>query len=200
KLLQGLYRPSEGRVLIDGADIQQFTRGELASWIGYVPQECFLFSGTLKQNIAISWPDAPDEAILRASRLAGADRFITDLPQGYATEAGEAGSKLSGGQRQRLAIARALIRDPSILLLDEVTSHLDMQAELELRLHLHELAKTRLVVVATHSMALLQACTRILVIDNAKLALDGPAAQVIARISGNAQRAEPQPGHPGAAA
>ena len=107
KLIQGLYPPTEGRVLLDGADISQFTRAQLADWIGYVPQECVLFAGSVRDNVAHRHPDADDENVIKAATAAGVHEFIIDLPDGYGTDIGEAGRRLSGGQRQRIAIARA---------------------------------------------------------------------------------------------
>ena len=106
KVLQGLYRPTSGRVLLDGADIAQFTRHELADWMGYVPQECVLFAGTIRDNIAHRHADASDEQVIKAATHAGVHHFIIDMPDGYATDIGEAGSRLSGGQRQRIAIGQ----------------------------------------------------------------------------------------------
>ncbi len=184
KSLQGLYAPQSGRIMLDGGDIAQFSRAEITQWIGYVPQECFLFNDTIRGNIAKAWPEASDEMILAASRLAGADEFIIDLPQGYDTPIGEAGNRLSGGQRQRLAIARALLRNPPVLLLDEVTSNLDSSSELKLRQHLLALSKDRSILVATHSLPILRACHRILVMEKGRITQDGPAEQVLAAITG----------------
>lgn len=184
KSLQGLYAPSSGRILLDGADIAQFSRAELTQWVGYVPQDCFLFSGTIRDNIAKAWPDARDESVLAAAKLAGADEFIIDLPQGYDTPIGEGGHRLSGGQRQRLAIARALLRNPPVLLLDEVTSNLDSQAEMRLREHLKLLAKDRSILVATHSLPILRACDEIMVMDQGRIVQSGEATQVLQAITG----------------
>ena len=184
KLLLGLYKPQKGRVLLDDADINQFSRDELASWIGYVPQECFLFSGSIKSNITKAHPSASDDRILAAAKLAGADSFIVNLPNGYDTEIGEGGHTLSGGMRQRVAIARALLRNPPVLLLDEVSNHLDMDAERALVRTLSELKKDRTIIVVTHSPMLLKACDRILVLDRGHVAMAGPAEDVLARISG----------------
>lgn len=175
KVMQGLYRPSAGRVLLDGADIAQFTRGELANWLGYVPQECTLFAGTIRDNIAYRNPDAADEDVIRAATLASVHRVIIDLPDGYATDIGEAGRKLSAGQRQSIAIARALLGDPPVLLLDEPTSSLDSQATVELRTTLSNLAKQRTVVVATHSMQLLPICRTIVHLERGRIVSAGPA-------------------------
>ncbi|MGD9536252.1 MAG: peptidase domain-containing ABC transporter [Alphaproteobacteria bacterium] len=191
KLIQGLYPPGAGRVLLDGADIAQFSRAELAAWIGYVPQECVLFAGTIRDNIALTKPNASDEEIVRAATLAGVHPFVIDLPDGYGTEIGEAGSRLSGGQRQRIAIARALLNDPPVLLLDEVTGNLDMQAEVSLRDALAELARERSVVVVTHTPILLRACANIIAMERGRIVLGGPAKDVLPRIFGGPPRPAP---------
>lgn len=184
KMLQGLYTPSEGRILLDGIDLAQLSRAELAAWIGYVPQETFLFPGTIRDNIAIGWKDAPDDAILKAAKLSAADQFIAELPDGFATDVGEGGSRLSGGQRQRIAIARALLKDPAILIADEISSHLDSQVETALRQNLLSLAGQKTLILATHSPLLLSACKHILVMDRGQIALYGPAADVLPKIMG----------------
>lgn len=184
KIILGLYAPTEGRVLLDGADIAQFTRAELAAWIGYVPQECVLFNATIRDNIAYGAPGADDEAILAAARTAGVHQYIVDLPDGYATPIGEAGSRLSAGQRQRIAIARALIGDPPVLLLDEPSASLDRQAEEELRATLAELGRTRTVVIVTHSPVLLPLCRDVVVLDNGTVTAAGPAAETLNRLFG----------------
>ncbi|SEH25996.1 peptidase domain-containing ABC transporter [Magnetospirillum fulvum] len=184
KILLGLYPPAEGRVLLDGADIAQFTRTELAGWIGYVPQECVLFNATIRDNIAYGAPGCDDEAILAAARTAGVHHYIVDLPDGYATPIGEAGSRLSAGQRQRIAIARALIGDPPVLLLDEPSASLDRQAEEELRATLAELGQSRTVVIVTHSPVLLPICRDVVVLDKGAITAAGPAAETLNRLFG----------------
>lgn len=179
KLALGLYRPSDGRVLVDGADIAQFGRAELAAWIGYVPQDTVLFSGTIRDNIGLRQPAADDAAIIAAATAAGAHPFIVDLPDGYATDVGEAGGRLSAGQRQRLAIARALMGDPPILLLDEPSSHLDRDGESDLRRMLERLGQRSAVVVVTHSPPLLAACRRITLLDRGRVLRDGPVEQML---------------------
>ncbi len=190
KLLLGLYRPSEGRVLIDGADIAQFTRRELATWMGYVPQDCVLFDGTIRDNLAQGMPGATDDDVLRAATLAGVHSFVVDLPDGYATPVGEAGGLMSGGMRQRIAIARALIGDPPVLLMDEPSGSLDRQAELQLRDTLAALAQDRTVVIVSHSPVLLQGCRTILVLDRGRIALGGPAADVLRHMAQQAAKAK----------
>ncbi len=182
KLILGLYRPARGRVLLDGADIAQFGRDDIAAWIGYVPQECILFAGTIRDNIAQGMRDAGDEDVLRAARLAGVHQYIVDLPAGYGTEIGEAGSRLSAGQRQRIALARALIGDPPVLLLDEPSASLDRQAEEELARNLVALAADHTVIVVTHSPALLSICRNAVVLDHGKILTAGPTGEVLARL------------------
>ncbi len=193
KVLQGLYKPSTGRVLLDGADIAQFTRGELADWIGYVPQESVLFEGSVRDNITHRRPDSDDEEIIRAATAAGVHHFIIDLPDGYATEIGEAGRRLSGGQRQRISVARALVGDPPVLLLDEPSSNLDRQAEQELRDTITELGRQRTVIVVTHSPILLASCDNLVALDKGKIALAGPAKEILPRLFGSARGGKKQP-------
>ena len=197
KMMQGLYTPSSGRVLLDGGDTSQFSRQDLASWVGYVPQECFLFTGTIRENIAITNSEASDEDIVKAATLAGVHEYVLALPDGYATEIGEAGSRLSGGQRQRIAIARALLPDPPILLLDEVSGNLDMQAEIALRDTLRELARDHTIVVVTHTPVLLRACNNIMALDKGHIAMAGPTQEILSRLFGGAPR--PAEGAPEAA-
>jgi len=182
KLIQGLYRPNRGRVLLDGADMSQFGRGDIARWMGYVPQECVLFTGTVRDNIAQGTDSATDEEVLRAARLAGVHQYIVDMPAGYGTEIGEAGSRLSAGQRQRIALARALIGDPPILLLDEPSASLDRQAEEEFARNLVALSSDHTVIVVTHSPVLLSVCRNAVVLDRTKIAMAGPTGEVLARL------------------
>ena len=182
KLIQGLYRPDVGRILLDGADISQYARREVARRIGYVPQECFLFAGTVRDNIAKGYPRAGDQEIVAAARLAGLHDFVINLPEGYGTDIGEAGQRLSGGIRQRLIIARALVGDPLVLLLDEPSTSLDRQAEDALRDTLLVLAAERNVVVVTHSPVLLAACRNILVLEGGRITAGGPAAEMLPRL------------------
>lgn len=182
KLMQGLYRPARGRVLLDGADTAQFGRDDIAAWMGYVPQECVLFTGTIRDNIVQGMDAATDDDVLRAARLAGVHQYIVDLPAGYGTEIGEAGSRLSAGQRQRIALARALIGDPPVLLLDEPSASLDRQAEEELARNLVALAADHTIIVVTHSPALLAVCRNAVVLDRGKILAAGPTADVLARL------------------
>lgn len=190
KLMHGLYPPAAGRVLLDGADIAQFSREQIARVIGYVPQDAMLFSGSIRDNIAIAVPGATDEQVVRAAKLAGVHAFVVDLPEGYGTDIGEAGMRMSGGERQRIAVARALVHDPPVLLLDEVASNLDRQAELALRDSLVKLAAERTIVVVCHTPVLLSVCSHIVVMDKGKIALAGPTRDVLPKLFGQA-RPEP---------
>ncbi|MEX2311721.1 MAG: ATP-binding cassette domain-containing protein, partial [Rhodospirillales bacterium] len=184
KMIQGLYTPTNGRVLLDGADIAQFSRAELATWMGYVPQETVLFAGTVRDNIVHRFPDADDDKIIDAATAAGVHHFIIDLPDGYASDIGEAGQRLSGGQRQRIAIARALLGDPAVLLLDEPSASLDRQAEQELRKTLVDIGKTWTVIIVTHSPILLAACDDLVALDKGKVALAGPSREILPKLFG----------------
>ena len=194
-LVQGLYKPQSGRVLLDGADISQFSRPQLASWMGFVPQQCILFTGNIRENIVQRRPDATDEEVLKAAKDAGVHQFIIDMPNGYDTEIGEAGSRLSGGQRQRIAIARALLGDPPIILLDEPSSSLDRQAEHELRSTLTEIGKKRSVIIVTHSPILLAASNDMIALDKGRIALAGPSKDILPRLFGS----RPKPAQPAGA-
>ena len=198
KLMLGLYRPLGGRVLLDNADIAQFSRFDLRRWIGYVPQDTVLFSGTIRDNIVKGAEDIDDDTIVRAAELAGLHQGVIDLPKGYATEIGEAGAKLSGGFRQRVVIARALVRDPPVILLDEPSSHLDRPGEEHLRQSLLELARDHTVVIATHSPVLLEAAQTVAMIDRGRVTIAGPSAEVLARLTGRPQPV-PAPAAPAAA-
>ncbi len=185
KLIQGLYRPASGRVLIDGADIAQFSRRRIARWIGYVPQDCFLFGGTIRDNVAKGQPDAGDEEILRAARLAGLHAHVIDLPDGYDSKVDEGGQNLPGGIRQRIGIARALVGDPPIVLMDEPSSNLDRSGEEELRASLLELAADRTVVIVTHSPLLLGACRVVIVLERGRIVRGGPPQEALPEIFGH---------------
>lgn len=185
KLIQRLYPTRDGVVLIDGTDITQCSRHQLASWIGYVPQDPFLFSGSIRENIAKGQEDVPDEKILRAAKLADVEGFIDTLPDGYATDIGEAGRRLSTGQRQRIAIARALLDDPPILLLDEPSANLDRAAESHLAETLSGLSTDHTVIVVTHSPGMLNACATIMALQDGRVLLAGSSEEVRAQLLGD---------------
>ena len=147
-----------------------------------MPQDNFLFAGTVRENIATASPDATDEEVIQAAEAAGVHPFVIDLPDGYATQIGEAGGRLSTGVRQRIAIARALMGDPPVLLLDEPTASLDREAEEQLRNVLVGLARERNVVVVTHSPILLTSCNNVIALEKGKVALAGPANEILPKL------------------
>lgn len=179
KLVLGLYRPTAGTLLIDGIDQRQLDPAELRRHIGYVPQDVTLFYGSLRDNLAMGAPLADDAAILRAAETAGILPFVNAHPQGFDLQVGERGSLLSGGQRQGVAIARAVIGDPSILLLDEPTASMDQSSEEEVKRRIATFSQGRTLIVVTHRTSLLDLVDRIVVIDGGRIVADGPKAQVV---------------------
>ncbi|GAB1458651.1 type I secretion system permease/ATPase [Thauera sp.] len=179
KLILGLYRPGSGAVLVDGIDLRQLDPAELRRNIGYVPQDVTLFYGSLRDNIAMGLPQADDAAVARAARIAGLAEFVDAHPHGYGMLVGERGESLSGGQRQAVAVARALIADPPILLLDEPTAAMDHASEEALKQQLREHAAGKTMIVVTHRTSLLDLVDRIIVVDAGRIVADGPKAQVV---------------------
>jgi len=173
RLIQRLYVPERGRVLVDGVDLAHADIVWLRRQLGVVLQENVLFNRTLRENIALADPVAPMEKVVAAARLAGAHDFIMALPEGYDTVVGERGSNLSGGQRQRLAIARALIGDPRILILDEATSALDYESERALQANMRQICRGRTVIVIAHRLSTIRFADRILTLDSGRLVEDG---------------------------
>ena len=183
KLVLGLYRPFKGRVLLDDADLAQFARSDLANWIGYAPQDCVLLNGTIRDNIAYGRANVSDEDVVKSSILAQAHSAILTLPQGYGTPVGEGGGQLSGGTRQRISIARALLGNPPVIVMDEPTSSLDRQAEEGLRDTLLSLSRDHTIVLVTHSPILLQACHMLVVLEAGRVAAQGAPAAVMAALA-----------------
>ena len=179
KLILGLYRPGSGAVLVDGIDLRQLDPAELRRNIGYVPQDVTLFYGSLRDNIAMGLPQADDAVVARAARIAGLAEFVDAHPHGYGMLVGERGESLSGGQRQAVAVARALIADPPILLLDEPTAAMDHASEEALKQQLREHAAGKTMIVVTHRTSLLDLVDRIIVVDAGRIVADGPKAQVV---------------------
>ncbi len=179
KLILGLYPPGEGSIRIDGTDIKQVDPADLRRNIGYVAQDIFLFFGSVKDNIAMGAPYVDDAAILRAARISGVDSFISKHPHGFDLQVGERGENLSGGQRQSIAIARALVRDPSILILDEPTSAMDKGSEDWFISRLKETLEGRTLIVVTQRVSLLTLVDRLIVMDGGRVVADGPRDSVI---------------------
>jgi ATP-binding cassette subfamily C protein LapB len=183
-------------VLLDEADVAQFTQRQLAGWVGYLPQECTLFAGSIRENIAIAYPDSEDIDVIAAAELAKAHQYIVDLPDGYDTQLTEGGHGLSTGQRQRIAVARAFMNLPPVLLLDEPSSNLDREAEQGLAETLREYARENTVMVVTHSPVLLAMCNSILVLEKGRVVMAGPAGQVLAKLQPGPKPVPMQEGKP----
>lgn len=170
RMLQGLNVPQSGTVRIDGHDLREIDKAHLRRQIGVVLQESFLFRGTVRENVSIGLPEAGLESIIGACRLAGADEFIQRLPHGYETVLEEAAVNLSGGQKQRLAIARALLRQPPLLILDEATSALDPESEAVIQAHLPAVTRGRTTIIISHRLSSIRGADAIAVLDNGRLA------------------------------
>ncbi len=179
KLALALYQPTEGAVLLDGVDVRQIDPADVRRAIGHVPQDPLLFYGSLKHNLAMGAPHADDASILAAANLAGVTEFANLHPDGFDMVIGERGESLSGGQRQSVAVARALINDPPILLLDEPSSNMDHQSEAQLRKRLGEASANKTILLVTHRTALLELVDRLIVVDNGHIVADGPKEQVV---------------------
>jgi len=169
KLIQRLYYPTEGTIFIDGIDIRNINPVWLRTNIGIVLQENYLFSGTIKDNIALPRPNMPMEGIVQVAQIAGAHDFISKFPKGYDTEVGERGSSLSGGQRQRIAIARALISNPRILIFDEATSALDYESERIIKDNMAMISQGRTTIIIAHRLSTIKDCDKIVCFDNGRI-------------------------------
>ena len=173
RLLQRLHTPEAGRVLVDGVDIASIDPAWLRRQIGVVLQENILFSRSIRENIALSQPALPMEVVQMAARMAGANDFILELPQGYDTPVVERGANLSGGQRQRIAIARALVTNPAILILDEATSALDAESEEIVQTNLSQMAQGRTVIIIAHRLSAIRQCDRIITLEKGRIVEGG---------------------------
>nr|WP_239582994.1 ABC transporter ATP-binding protein [Bacillus tianshenii] len=179
QLITRFYEPEEGRILIDGKEVNNYTLHSLRNQIGFVLQESFLFSSSIKSNIAYGRPNASMDEIVRAAKMAQAHEFIMELPNGYDTMLGERGMGLSGGQKQRIAIARALILDPTILVLDDATSAVDMQTEFNIQKELKEALAGRTTFIIAHRISSLKHADEILVLDEGNVVERGTHEELI---------------------
>jgi subfamily B ATP-binding cassette protein MsbA len=168
-LLPRFYDPTEGCITLDGTDLREFDLKSVRSVMGIVSQDTFLFNTSVRNNIAYAWPDATDEEVIAAAKRANAYEFIVRLPQGFDTMIGDRGVLLSGGQRQRMAIARALLRNPDILILDEATSALDTVSERLVQQAIDELCRDRTTVVIAHRLSTVQKANQIAVLDKGRV-------------------------------
>lgn len=179
RLILGLYTPTEGAILIDGIDLRQIDPAELRRAAGFVSQDVQLFYGSLRENIALGAPFANDHDVFMAADIAGVTEFANRHPRGFDMLIGERGESLSGGQRQAVGIARAVLNDAPILLLDEPSSGMDFQSEDQLKAQIGHFSKGKTLVLVTHRTSLLAMVDRLLVFDNGQLMADGPKAQVV---------------------
>ena len=179
KLMLGLYQPTDGVVRIDGIDLRQLDPADLRRNVGFVGQDATLFYGTLRENISIGAPYADDSAIVTAAEVAGLTQFVNRHPKGFDMLIGERGESLSGGQRQEVAIARAVLMDPPVLLFDEPTSAMDFTTEHGFKERLKHFATHKTVVIVTHRTSLIDLATRIIVVDSGRIVADGPREQVV---------------------
>jgi ATP-binding cassette subfamily B protein len=180
KLLFRFYDPSAGRVLIDGQDLREVTQSSLRSALGLVPQDVVLFNDTIRYNIAYGKPEATQRELEDAARRAQLLHFIESLPQGWDTRVGERGLKLSGGEKQRVGIARVVLKDPRILILDEATSSLDSATEAEVQDALSEASRGRTTLVVAHRLSTIADADQIIVLDQGRIVERGAHAALIA--------------------
>ena len=179
-LVPRFYDVTEGRVLVDGVDVRDVTRRSLRREIGVITQDPFLFSATVRENIAFGVLDATDARVEEAARAAQAHEFVLELPQGYDTVIGERGITLSGGQRQRLAIARALVIDPRILILDDATASVDATTEARIREGLAEAMRGRTTIIIAHRLSTIALADEVVVLDHGRIAARGTHAELLA--------------------
>jgi ATP-binding cassette subfamily C protein LapB len=183
RLILKLYLPTEGTILLDGTDHQQINPDDVRQQIGFVPQDVSLFYGSVRENICMGAPFIDDASLIRAANIAGVGSFVNNHPDGFDRQVGEKGSELSGGQRQSVAIARALLRNPNILLLDEPTSAMDDSSEKRFKQQfLNHLTAQHTFILVTHKLSMLELVNRIIVLDEGKLIADGPKDSVLSAL------------------
>jgi len=181
ELIPRFYDPTAGDILIDGISLRDYTQESLRAHMSVVAQDTVLFNDTIEGNIAMGRPDATPEEIVEAAKVANADCFIREAPEGYKTNIGDRGVKLSGGQRQRLSIARAVLKNPGILILDEATSALDTESEKLVQDALNKLLEGRTSVVIAHRLSTIHNADRIIVVDHGRIAEQGSHSELMAR-------------------
>ena len=189
RLLAGFYDPLEGSIAIDGIDSRQYDPADLRAGVGFVMQDTDLFFGKLRDNITLGKPSATDEEVIEVARLSGVEQFIAGHPLGYDMPIAEGGRSLSGGQKQAIGLARAMIRKPKIIFMDEPTAHFDVRSEAEFLDRLKSIAMSNMtIIVSTHRPSLLTLVNRILVFERGKLVADGPRETILANLQASAKR------------
>ena len=183
-LIPRFYDPIKGSILIDGEDIRNYTIDSLRSKMGIVTQETFLFNSSIQDNIAYGLEGYSTDKVIEAAKAANAHEFITETPDGYNTIIGERGVKLSGGQRQRLTIARAILKNPDIMIFDEATSALDSESEILVQEAIERMMKNRTTFVIAHRLSTIRNATRILVIDRGKIIQTGTHQELMLKENG----------------
>ncbi|MCA9751250.1 MAG: ABC transporter ATP-binding protein, partial [Gemmatimonadetes bacterium] len=198
KLLLRFYEPSAGRVTLDGVDLREIRLPDLRRAIGLVSQDVFLLDGTVRENVVYGTFEATDEQVRAAGRVAEADVFVRELPQGYDTLVGERGQKLSGGQRQRISIARAVLKDPPVLVLDEATSSVDNETEAAIQRSLARVAHSRTTIVIAHRLSTIRHADRIYLMERGRIVEAGTHDELLASGQGYAALWRVQTGEVGA--
>ena len=178
-LMTRFYDVNEGEIKIDGIDIREFTKKSLRNLMGLVTQDSILFNDTVKNNIGLGKEEATEEEIIEAAKIANAHDFISELPQGYNTNIGDSGNKLSGGQKQRLSIARAVLKNPPIMILDEATSALDTESERLVQDALEKMMQNRTSIVIAHRLSTIQNADTIVVLQKGEIVEQGSHAQLM---------------------
>ena len=190
RLIMGLYEPEEGTILADDTDYRQIDPADLRRNIAYIAQDVVLFNGSVRDNISAGMPHASDESILLAAKAAGVHEFIARHPMGYDAPVGEHGEGLSGGQRQAIALARAILIRPNVLLCDEPTNAMDMQAEELFCRYVQEEIKGKTLILITHKNTMLPLVDRLVLLDQGRVIMDGPRDKVIAALQSGGVKAE----------
>ena len=184
--MMGLYEPDDGTILMDDTDLRQIDPAELRRAIAYVAQDVVLFAGTVRENIAVALPHASEGEILEAAKAAGVHEFTARHPMGYDAPVGESGEGLSGGQRQAIALARAMLMKPAVILCDEPTNAMDMQAEESFKNYVRAQASGKTLILITHKHNMLDLVERLILMDQGRVGMDGPRDEVLQALqSGN---------------
>jgi len=183
--MMNFYEPQEGNILVSGTDIKQIDPVDLRRNIGYVSQDITLFNATVRENIVIGNPQATDASVLKAAEIAGLADFLNRHPEGYDLMVGERGANLSGGQKQAIAIARSILSEPNLLLMDEPTSAMDNTTEMVFRTHFKTFIEDRTLVLITHKTSMLDLVDRLIIMNEGVIVADGPKADVLKALAGN---------------